>query len=79
VSISSPLCPRQPTSRVYEYTPEYYYDSAVPQVAKAFKSAIAGVDTVLFRTSEDNRSFPGGLTKKTGRNPKMLSANRWKS
>ena len=39
----------------------YDYDPDFPPVAKAFKSAIAAVDAVLFVTPEYNRSIPGGL------------------
>jgi chromate reductase, NAD(P)H dehydrogenase (quinone) len=39
----------------------YDYDADFPQVATAFKQAIAGVDAVLFVTPEYNRSIPGGL------------------
>jgi len=41
------------------YSPDY--DSEFPQVALAFKRAIAEVDAVLFVTPEYNRSIPGGL------------------
>lgn len=37
------------------------YDADYPQVARAFKKAIADVDGVLFVTPEYNRSIPGGL------------------
>jgi len=37
------------------------YDADYPQVARAFKQAIADVDAVLFVTPEFNRSIPGGL------------------
>ena len=39
----------------------YDYDADFPEVAKAFKRAIAQVDAVLFVTPEYNRSIPGGL------------------
>ena len=39
----------------------YDYDADYPPVARAFKSAIAAVDAVLFITPEYNRSLPGGL------------------
>lgn len=39
----------------------YEYDDDYPQVARAFKEAIASVDAVLFVTPEYNRSIPGGL------------------
>ena len=39
----------------------YDYDADFPEVAKAFKQAIAAVDAVLFVTPEYNRSIPGGL------------------
>lgn len=39
----------------------YDYDSDFPEVAKAFKQAIAAADAVLFVTPEYNRSIPGGL------------------
>jgi chromate reductase len=39
----------------------YDYDADFPPVARALKSAIAGVDAVLFVTPEYNRSIPGGL------------------
>ena len=39
----------------------YDYDDDFPPPAKAFKSAIAAVDAVLFVTPEYNRSIPGGL------------------
>jgi chromate reductase, NAD(P)H dehydrogenase (quinone) len=39
----------------------YDYDANYPPVAKAFKSAIAAVDAVLFITPEYNRSLPGSL------------------
>jgi hypothetical protein len=39
----------------------YDYDADYPPPAKAFKSAIAAVDAVLFVTPEYNRSIPGGL------------------
>ena len=39
----------------------YDYDADYPQVARAFKDAIAHVDAVLFVTPEYNRSIPGGL------------------
>jgi chromate reductase, NAD(P)H dehydrogenase (quinone) len=39
----------------------YDYDADFPEVAKAFKQAIADVDAVLFVTPEYNRSIPGGL------------------
>jgi chromate reductase len=39
----------------------YDYDDNYPQVATAFKDAIAAVDAVLFVTPEYNRSIPGGL------------------
>jgi chromate reductase len=39
----------------------YDYDADFPPVAKAFKSAIAAVDAVLFVTPEYNRSIPGAL------------------
>jgi chromate reductase len=40
---------------------DYDYDANFPEVAKAFKQAIADVDAVLFVTPEYNRSIPGGL------------------
>jgi chromate reductase, NAD(P)H dehydrogenase (quinone) len=39
----------------------YDYDRNYPQVATAFKDAIAAVDAVLFVTPEYNRSIPGAL------------------
>ncbi|HTL45066.1 MAG TPA: NADPH-dependent FMN reductase [Vicinamibacterales bacterium] len=39
----------------------YDYDADYPQVARAFKEAIAEVDAVLFVTPEYNRSIPGAL------------------
>lgn len=39
----------------------YDYDTDFPPPAKAFKSAVAAVDAVLFVTPEYNRSIPGGL------------------
>jgi chromate reductase len=39
----------------------YDYDADFPEVARAFKQAIADVDAVLFVTPEYNRSIPGGL------------------
>jgi chromate reductase len=39
----------------------YDYDADYPQVARAFKRAIADVDAVLFVTPEYNRSIPGAL------------------
>ena len=39
----------------------YDYDADFPPAARAFKSAIAAVDAVLFVTPEYNRSIPGGL------------------
>ena len=39
----------------------YDYDADYPPVAKAFKSAIAASDAILFVTPEYNRSIPGGL------------------
>jgi chromate reductase len=39
----------------------YDYDADFPPEAKAFKSAIAAVDAVLFVTPEYNRSIPGAL------------------
>ncbi len=39
----------------------YDYDADFPPVARAFKSAIAEVDAVLFVTPEYNRSIPGAL------------------
>ena len=39
----------------------YDYDANFPEAAKAFKSAIAAVDALLFVTPEYNRSIPGGL------------------
>src|SRR5574338_1126055 len=39
----------------------YDYDADYPEVARAFKQAIADVDAVLFVTPEYNRSIPGGL------------------
>jgi chromate reductase, NAD(P)H dehydrogenase (quinone) len=39
----------------------YDYDADYPPVAKAFKSALAAVEAVLFVTPEYNRSIPGGL------------------
>jgi chromate reductase len=39
----------------------YDFDTDFPQVARAFKQAIAAVDAVLFVTPEYNRSIPGGL------------------
>ena len=39
----------------------YDYDADFPQVARAFKEALAEVDAVIFVTPEYNRSIPGGL------------------
>ncbi|MCP8941059.1 NAD(P)H-dependent oxidoreductase [Alsobacter sp. SYSU M60028] len=39
----------------------YDYDPDFPPPARAFKSALAAVDAVLFVTPEYNRSIPGGL------------------
>jgi len=39
----------------------YDYDADFPPSARAFKSAIAAVEAVLFVTPEYNRSIPGGL------------------
>ena len=39
----------------------YDYDADFPASARAFKSALAGVEAVLFVTPEYNRSIPGGL------------------
>jgi chromate reductase len=39
----------------------YDYDPDFPASARAFKSALAAVDAVLFVTPEYNRSIPGGL------------------
>lgn len=39
----------------------YDYDANFPEVAQAFKQAIADVDAVLFVTPEYNRSIPGAL------------------
>lgn len=39
----------------------YDYDADYPPAGKAFKTAIAAVDAVLFVTPEYNRSIPGGL------------------
>jgi chromate reductase len=39
----------------------YDYDADFPDVAKAFKEAIARADAILFVTPEYNRSIPGGL------------------
>jgi chromate reductase len=39
----------------------YDYDADYPPVARAFKSALAASDGVLFVTPEYNRSIPGGL------------------
>jgi chromate reductase len=39
----------------------YDYDGDFPPVARAFKSAIAAADAVLFVTPEYNRSIPGAL------------------
>ena len=39
----------------------YDYDADYPPAGKAFKSAIAAVDAVLFVTPEYNRSIPGAL------------------
>jgi len=39
----------------------YDYDADYPPPGKAFKSAIAAVDAVLFVTPEYNRSIPGAL------------------
>jgi chromate reductase len=39
----------------------YDYDADFPAPAKAFKSAIAAVEAVIFVTPEYNRSIPGGL------------------
>ncbi len=41
------------------YSPDH--DADYPQVARAFKDAIKGVDGVLFVTPEYNRSIPGAL------------------
>ena len=39
----------------------YDYDTDFPASARAFKSALADVEAVLFVTPEYNRSIPGGL------------------
>ena len=39
----------------------YDYDADFPPVARAFKSALAATEAVLFITPEYNRSIPGGL------------------
>ena len=39
----------------------YDYDADYPPAARAFKSAIAASDAILFVTPEYNRSIPGGL------------------
>lgn len=39
----------------------YDYDADFPPVARAFKSALAASEAVLFVTPEYNRSIPGGL------------------
>ena len=39
----------------------YDYDKDFPPPARAYKSALAAVDAVLFVTPEYNRSIPGGL------------------
>jgi len=39
----------------------YDYDADYPPPARAFKSALAAVEAVLFVTPEYNRSIPGGL------------------
>ena len=39
----------------------YDYDEDYPEVARAFKAAIAASDAILFVTPEYNRSIPGGL------------------
>ena len=39
----------------------YDYDADFPPPAKAFKSALASAEAVLFVTPEYNRSIPGGL------------------
>ena len=39
----------------------YDYDADFPEVAKAFKRAIAHCDAILFVTPEYNRSIPGAL------------------
>src|SRR5690606_15042585 len=39
----------------------YDYDADYPEVALRFKSAIEGVNAVLFVTPEYNRAIPGGL------------------
>ena len=39
----------------------YDYDADFPAVARAFKSALAATEAVLFVTPEYNRSIPGGL------------------
>ena len=39
----------------------YDYDADFPPPARAFKTALAAVDAVLFVTPEYNRSIPGGL------------------
>jgi chromate reductase len=39
----------------------YDYDADFPPPARAYKSALAAVDAVLFVTPEYNRSIPGGL------------------
>ena len=39
----------------------YDYDADFPPVARAFKSALADAEAILFVTPEYNRSIPGGL------------------
>ena len=39
----------------------YDYDADFPPVARAFKSALAAAEAVLFVTPQYNRSIPGGL------------------
>jgi chromate reductase len=39
----------------------YDYDADYPPAGRAFKSAIASIEAVLFVTPEYNRSIPGGL------------------
>lgn len=39
----------------------YDYDTDFPPAARAFKTALAGVEALLFVTPEYNRSIPGGL------------------
>src|SRR5262245_56696993 len=39
----------------------YVYDADFPPAARAYKSAIAAADAILFVTPEYNRSIPGGL------------------